>query len=138
MTTTNVRKTFNCLGFVLEALFFLVVGYSKNSTISIIALICGVTCSALSVSGYNVNHLDIAPRYASILMGISNGIGMLSGVICPIFTERMTRSENSKSILHSEWFYVFLIASCINIFGSLFYAVFASGELQSWADDYKV
>lgn len=38
-----------------------------------------------------MNHLDIAPRYASILMGISNGFGTLSGMFCPIFTEFMTK-----------------------------------------------
>jgi len=37
-----------------------------------------------------VNHLDIAPRYAGILMGISNGIGTLSGLLCPIVVERLT------------------------------------------------
>lgn len=31
-------------------------------------------------SGFNVNHFDIAPRYASILMGLSNGIGALAGM----------------------------------------------------------
>ena len=30
-------------------------------------------------AGFNVNHLDIAPRYASILMGISNGVGTFAG-----------------------------------------------------------
>ncbi|GIX92861.1 hypothetical protein CEXT_582461 [Caerostris extrusa] len=44
-------------------------------------------------SGFNVNHLDIAPRYASILMGISNGFGTLSGMICPIVVEELTESE---------------------------------------------
>lgn len=43
-----------------------------------------MACSGFAISGYNVNHLDIAPRYASILMGISNGIGTLAGLICPI------------------------------------------------------
>ena len=38
-----------------------------------------------------MNHLDIAPRYASILMGISNGFGTLSGMFCPIFTEHFTK-----------------------------------------------
>jgi len=28
-----------------------------------------------AITGFNVNHLDIAPRYAAILMGFSNGIG---------------------------------------------------------------
>lgn len=43
--------------------------------------------------GFNVNHLDIAPRYASILMGISNGVGTLSGMICPIVVESLTTNK---------------------------------------------
>ena len=40
-----------------------------------------------------MNHLDIAPRYASILMGMSNGVGTLAGMFCPIVTEMMTKHE---------------------------------------------
>jgi len=40
-----------------------------------------------------VNHLDIAPRYAGILMGISNGVGTLSGMICPIVVEMITKPD---------------------------------------------
>ena len=43
-------------------------------------------------AGFNVNHLDIAPRYAAILMGFSNGIGTLAGLTCPIVTEKFTES----------------------------------------------
>ena len=44
-------------------------------------------------AGFNVNHLDIAPRYASILMGISNGFGTLSGMFCPIVVESLTKEK---------------------------------------------
>lgn len=40
-----------------------------------------------------MNHLDIAPRYASILMGISNGVGTLSGMVCPIIVGAMTKHK---------------------------------------------
>lgn len=43
--------------------------------------------------GFNVNHLDIAPRYASILMGISNGVGTLSGMVCPLIVGAMTKHK---------------------------------------------
>lgn len=43
--------------------------------------------------GFNVNHLDIAPRYASILMGISNGVGTFSGMICPLIVGAMTKHK---------------------------------------------
>lgn len=55
-----------------------------------IALTFGVAFSGFAISGYNVNHLDIAPRYASILMGLSNGIGTLAGIFCPIAIDFLT------------------------------------------------
>jgi hypothetical protein len=48
------------------------------------------------VTGFNVNHLDIAPRYASILMGMSNGIGTIAGLICPIAIDNITENHVSK------------------------------------------
>ena len=50
-----------------------------------------------NVSGFNVNHLDIAPRYASILMGMSNGIGTIAGLICPIVIDNITQDHVSTS-----------------------------------------
>lgn len=46
-----------------------------------------------------MNHLDIAPRYASILMGISNGVGTLSGMVCPIIVGAMTKHKVSAPAL---------------------------------------
>jgi ACS family sodium-dependent inorganic phosphate cotransporter-like MFS transporter 6/7/8 len=48
------------------------------------------------ITGFNVNHLDIAPRYASILMGMSNGIGTIAGLICPIAIDNITQKEVSN------------------------------------------
>ena len=93
MTTTTVRKLFNCGGFGGEALFLLVVAYSHTETQAVVALIIAVGSSGFAISGFNVNHLDIAPRYASILMGISNGVGTFAGMICPIVTEQITKDE---------------------------------------------
>jgi hypothetical protein len=44
-------------------------------------------------TGFNVNHLDIAPRYASILMGMSNGFGTIAAMVCPIATEMLTKNR---------------------------------------------
>lgn len=53
----------------------------------------GQECLGFVLPGFNVNHLDIAPRYASILMGISNGVGTLSGMVCPIIVGAMTKHK---------------------------------------------
>ncbi|KOX76334.1 Vesicular glutamate transporter 3 [Melipona quadrifasciata] len=132
LSTTNVRKLFNCGGFGMEALFFLVVAHAtmeRNGTAAIFALACGVACSGFAISGFNVNHLDIAPRYASILMGMSNGVGTIAGLLVPFFVDYVTEKKDAQS-----WRNVFILAACVHIFGVTFYGFFCSGELQPWAD----
>ena len=51
-----------------------------HQSYSVTCLIIAVGFSGFAISGINVNHLDIAPRYASILMGISNGVGIFAGI----------------------------------------------------------
>ncbi|TRY59805.1 hypothetical protein DNTS_035234 [Danionella cerebrum] len=129
MTTTNVRKLMNCGGFGMEATLLLVVGFSHTKGIAISFLVLAVGFSGFAISGFNVNHLDIAPRYASILMGISNGVGTLSGMVCPLIVGAMTKHKTRE-----EWQYVFLIAALVHYGGVIFYGIFASGEKQPWAD----
>ncbi|KAK1159734.1 vesicular glutamate transporter 2 [Acipenser oxyrinchus oxyrinchus] len=129
LSTTTVRKIMNCGGFGLEATFLLVVGYSHSKGIAISFLVLAVGFSGFAISGFNVNHLDIAPRYASILMGISNGVGTLSGMVCPLIVGAMTKHKTRE-----EWQYVFLIAALVHYGGVIFYGIFASGDKQPWAD----
>lgn len=57
--------------------------------------VCKSNAIKFRFAGFNVNHLDIAPRYASILMGISNGFGTLAGMLCPIVVNLMTKEKVS-------------------------------------------
>uniref|UniRef100_A0A8C2AR45 Solute carrier family 17 member 8 n=1 Tax=Cyprinus carpio TaxID=7962 RepID=A0A8C2AR45_CYPCA len=129
LSTTTVRKIMNCGGFGMEATLLLVVGYSHTRAVAISFLILAVGFSGFAISGFNVNHLDIAPRYASILMGISNGVGTLSGMVCPLIVGALTKHKTRL-----EWQHVFVIASMVHYTGVIFYAIFASGEKQDWAD----
>ncbi|EPB73850.1 hypothetical protein ANCCEY_07069 [Ancylostoma ceylanicum] len=73
--------------------------------------------------GFNVNHFDIAPRYASILMGFSNGFGALAG-IGNFVTQHLTANNPSG------WKYCFLLAMSIDVFGIIFFLIFGQGEVQ--------
>lgn len=61
-------------------------------------------------------------------MGFSNGIGTLAGLTCPFVTEKLT--DNGPQ----GWVTVFVLASMIHFTGITFYAVYASGEPQDWAE----
>ena len=46
---------------------------------------------------YRVNHLDIAPKHASVLMGIGNTVATLPGVVSPIITGYIVQNKVSLS-----------------------------------------
>lgn len=51
LSTTAVRKIFNCGGFGCEALFLLVVAYTRSERTAVMAMIIAVGCSGFAISG---------------------------------------------------------------------------------------
>jgi MFS transporter, ACS family, solute carrier family 17 (sodium-dependent inorganic phosphate cotransporter), other len=78
-----------------------------------------------------VNHLDIAPQYASILMGISNTVATIPGIISPLIAGFIVTEQTNAS----QWKWIFIMTSCVYVCGCLIYWFFASGELQPWAKE---
>uniref|UniRef100_A0A1I8HZH4 MFS domain-containing protein n=1 Tax=Macrostomum lignano TaxID=282301 RepID=A0A1I8HZH4_9PLAT len=115
LATTAVRKLYICFGFGMEAIFLLVAGYSSDARVAVVCLTLAVGFSAIALSGswgtspipvitpslpkflfkpappagFNVNLLDLAPRYAGILMGLANGVGSMAGIFLPVATAYM-------------------------------------------------
>lgn len=53
---------------------------------SVLCLTLAVGLGALAWAGFSVNHLDLAPQHASVLMGIGNTFATLPGIISPTIT----------------------------------------------------
>jgi hypothetical protein len=58
----------------------------------------------LSVT-FRVNHLDIAPQHASVIMGISNTVGILAGIFNPILTGYIVTMQ-AKHISPKNTFFI--------------------------------
>lgn len=72
LTTGQVRRWFNCSAFLGQTVFMLLAAILMDKVTSIVCITIAVGLGAFAWSGFAVNHLDIAPQYASILMGIGN------------------------------------------------------------------
>ncbi|KAF7264752.1 hypothetical protein GWI33_022478, partial [Rhynchophorus ferrugineus] len=81
------------------------------------------------VQKIHVNHLDLAPQFASVLMGIGNTFATIPGIVSPVIAGYIIKTPPTAE----QWQVVFFIAAGIYLFGALFYGLFASGELQPWA-----
>ncbi|CAB3387735.1 Hypothetical predicted protein [Cloeon dipterum] len=128
ISTTGVRKLFNCGAFISQTTFMMLAAYLLTPLASVACLTVAVGLGGFAWSGFSVNHLDIAPQYASVLMGLSNTFATLPGIISPALTGIIVYSKSVE-----EWKIVFYIASAIYLFGAVIYAICASGERQPWA-----
>ncbi|XP_025414053.1 vesicular glutamate transporter 1-like [Sipha flava] len=127
-TTTQIRKLFNCSAFISQTIFMYLAANSTTKIGFLINLTLAVGLGAFAWSGFSVNPLDIAPQYASILLAISNTCATIPGIVSPMLTGFIIKNKSAD-----EWQWLFLITSGIYLFGAIFYAIFASGEQQSWA-----
>ncbi|XP_031342397.1 sialin-like isoform X2 [Photinus pyralis] len=129
-TTTQVRKIFNCGAYISQTAFMLAAAYLLSPVGTTICLTFAVGLGGFAWAGFGVNHLDIAPQHASILMGISNTFATIPGIISPVITGYIVTTPSEY-----EWQIVFFISSGVYLFGCIFYGVFAKGEVQSWAKE---
>lgn len=131
LTVTGVRKLFYGVGCILAGFFILMVGYYVKKAEAIAFLILGVGFSGLNATGYAVNHLDLAPRYAGVLMGITNTFATIPGFLSPMVTGYIVKNKKA-----SEWKIVFWITFIIYVIAVGLYSIMCSGERQWWADGY--
>lgn len=78
---------------------------------------------------FSSNPLDIAPNHASIVMGISNTVGVIAGTLAP-----MTAGFIAQNGTQDEWRVIFYIAVGFCIIGSVVFAIFGKGSIQKWAE----
>lgn len=52
--------------------------------LTVAILTVGVGLNGAIYSGFKVNHLDISPRFAGILMSLTNCLANLAGLLAPI------------------------------------------------------
>ncbi|KAG7501087.1 sialin-like [Solea senegalensis] len=129
MSVTVVRKLFTFTGLVFPAVFLAAVGYAGCSHVLAVTLLTlSMAIGGISAPGVFINQLDIAPRYAGFLLGITNTFGTIPGIVAPIVTGYFTEDHTL-----SGWRTVFCVAAAINVGGAFFYTIFGKGEIQPWA-----
>jgi len=120
---TFVRKLFQTIGFGGISASLLVVGYVETVWLAITIMTLGSALGAFVTGGFSVNHMDIAPRHAGTLMGLTNTAGTIPGII-GIYVSGMILDATGS------WVLVFQLAAAVTLFGLLCYLLMASGKKQ--------
>lgn len=127
----TVRKIITILGNVPPVALIVALPYVQSSyitTIAFLTLSCGL--SPLCQSGVYINALDIAPRYASLLLGTSRGLAHSSAVLVPIVGGFFLNQDSEFG-----WRNLFFVLLAVNQFGLIIYLVFGKADVQEWAKE---
>ncbi|XP_020610537.1 sialin-like isoform X1 [Orbicella faveolata] len=130
LTTGEVRKVFATGGYLIPACLMVATSYvgCDNTTLAVVLFSLALGITALNMSSYNVNHLDIAPRYAGVLMGITNSAATIPGMVGPYVVGYLTDNEPTRG----QWQKVFYISAGLYVVGWITYLLLGSGKQQSW------
>lgn len=131
LSVTKTRKLLNTGGFVVAAFALMIMPSMRTSWGAVISSSVSLGFLALGRAGFAVNHLDIAPRYAGIVMGVSNTAGTLAGVVGVGLTGQILESAKAAGMdltNPNTWTQVFYVPAFLCIFSAVIFLLFSTGE----------
>ena len=145
MSVTRVRKLAQGLAFVGPALCMIALaaltpgpqlawlpfGLGGAATAPSIPLVVAIMSLAFSLgawsrAGLYCNHQDLSPKYASLLLGVSNTAGALPGVLGVWAAGVLLDATGSWAVA------LFLPTMACQLFGAAVFTLWGSGENQGW------
>ncbi|WJX43428.1 putative anion transporter 5 [Trifolium repens] len=98
MSVTRTRKFLNTIGFLVASFALIVIPSFRTSGGAVFCSSVALGFLALGRAGFAVNHMDIAPRYAGIVMGVSNTAGTLAGIVGVDLTGKLLEAAKSSDL----------------------------------------
>ena len=121
MDLTRVRKIMQLAGLLGAAACMLSV-QNVSTPMPAVALMCGALgFISLTWSGFLPNHLEIAPRYADVLMGITNTAGTIPGIIGIYVTGWLVTSTGGYSA-------AFMLCAAVEVLGAVVWLMWGTAK----------
>ncbi|XP_035827278.1 sialin [Aplysia californica] len=132
-STVVLRKVWSVIGLVGAAVSIVALGFLDSTQPVAAVTVLVITVSMLGVCYNNCilcNIADIAPRFSGIVFGVVATVGFLVDQAVPVVVGVVTSRQTQE-----EWRTMFFICAGVYLFGTMFYCIFASGQIQDWAQD---
>ena len=130
ISNTNVRKINDAVSKIIPACCLLALSFlPEGSAVGAFVLnTVGAVALGFIYVGWMTNPADLAPAHTGFIAGISQVGAVWVAFVVPIFTNSVTSNKT-----RGEWQFAFYFTAGVQVFTSLFFSIFASGELQPWA-----
>ncbi|XP_022226100.2 putative inorganic phosphate cotransporter isoform X2 [Drosophila obscura] len=132
VSTGASRKLFNTIGTWIPMLTLIGLGYTRadQASLAVVLLCFTVGTNGATYLGFNMNHIDLSPNFAGILMGITNCVANIMSIIAPLLVGVIVTDEKDPDL----WRIVFFIAAGFYLVGNGLFVIFGKAEVQPWND----
>ncbi|VUZ45487.1 unnamed protein product [Hymenolepis diminuta] len=87
--------------------------------------------SGLAVAGYAVSVIELAPKFAGLIMGFANSISTLTGILSTVIATVVVHYLSTG--VEAGWIIAMSLAAGSQFFAAIFFLIFASSQEQEWA-----
>ncbi|XP_076455726.1 putative transporter slc-17.2 [Babylonia areolata] len=130
LSVIGARRFFTIIGYMTPAVLLVVMSHQHCSQVVVVVLLLVLsvgTTGLANTAGFFVNPYDIAPRFATSICTASSTLAIAAGIMTPYVVAYVTVDETKE-----QWQVVFYIMAAMFTFGTVFFCVFARGEVQPW------
>jgi ACS family sodium-dependent inorganic phosphate cotransporter len=120
-SVTFVRKFMQTIGSAGPAIALIALAGTTDAVTAVILVTVALGLGAFSFAGFASNHLDISPRHAGVIFGISNTAGTLPGIIGVALTGLLVEQTGSFAS-------AFYVTAGVYAFGLASWLIFATGR----------
>ena len=121
------RKAVNTLGFFSAVAALMLMPSATGVASGVVFTTLTLGTLGFSRGGFSVNHMDIAPKYAGVVMGISNTAGTLSGVIGVSVTGFILDAHGGAANI-GGWYSAHAVSSVVLVAAAFVFSMCAKGE----------
>ncbi|NOR19343.1 MAG: MFS transporter [Xanthomonadales bacterium] len=120
-SVTRVRRFMQFIGSSGPALALIALASVDDATTAVVYLTLAMALSSFAFAGFASNHLDIAPRHAGVIFGISNTAGTLPGIIGVALTGLIVETTGSYAS-------AFYLTAAMYALGLVVWQLYSTGE----------
>ncbi|KAI5639155.1 major facilitator superfamily domain-containing protein [Phthorimaea operculella] len=133
LSAAGCRRVFQSIASVSLSVGLISLSYvgSENSSLAIVILVVSHTLAGFYSAGFMMNHLELSPNFAGLLMSITNFVANIGSIVNPLITSFLLRNEPTDL---TRWRIVFLVVAGIIMSTHFIYMFFGSSNREPWDD----
>ncbi|KAJ7524779.1 hypothetical protein O6H91_17G021200 [Diphasiastrum complanatum] len=121
VSVTAIRKIMQSVAFIGPSVALLGLNVAQSPKLATTWLTAAVGLTAFGQAGFLVNHQDIGPQHAGVLLGMSNTAGTLAAILSTVGTGFFVEWLGSFQA-------VLMVTSFLYVLSALVWNIYATGE----------